>query len=507
MSAISVTEAFRRQAAETPDATAVSADAGRISYAELDAWSDAVARLLVEQAAVEPGDRVAVSLERSPQLVTALLGVLKAGAAYLPIATAEPQLRLADILSDAEPAATLCDQSLNPRFAAWRAPCLPVPQRPDGPRRRAPFAGPQISPQDLAYLMYTSGSTGRPKAVMVEHRNIANLALRPAYASVGPGDAILQISPAAFDAATFEIWGALLNGARVALAPPGQVLAEDLGGLLRRERVTVCFLTAALFHRQIDVDPAAFGALRTVISGGEVLSPAHLRALRAAVPGCRIVNAYGPTETTTFATWHEIGAGEDLSRPVPIGRPVQNVVAEVVGDDGRPVAAGNPGELWIGGSGVSRGYWRRPDLTAAAFVPGRWQGAEGRYYRSGDQARRRADGVIEFLGRRDGQFKLRGCRIEPGEIENALARHPCVRRAAVGVRQSPQGDRRLVAWVVPADTGIDRRALRAHLRERVPEYMVPAGFVALGELPVTANGKLDRRALPEPDWSSKALYV
>jgi amino acid adenylation domain-containing protein len=354
--------------------------------------------------------------------------------------------------------------------------------------------------------MYTSGSTGRPKAVVVEHRNITNLVTEPNFVDLRPDDRILQLAPVAFDAATFEIWGALLNGLTLVLAPPGQVQAEELGDLLRTRGVTVLWLTAALFHRQIDTDPTALAGLRTVLAGGDVLSVPHIRRLREAAPQLRIVNGYGPTETTTFACCHAIPRDEELGATVPIGRPLQNVTVRIVDAAGRPVPHGEAGELWIGGGGVSRGYWRRPELTAEKFVAA--QGPEGiRYYRSGDRARQRPDGVIEFLGRLDDQFKLRGFRIEPGEIENVLTEHPQVRTAAVGIRESHLGDRRLVAWVVPSGEALDKRALREHLRERVPEHMIPAGFVSLATLPITANGKTDRKALPEPDWRSKSLYV
>jgi amino acid adenylation domain-containing protein len=364
---------------------------------------------------------------------------------------------------------------------------------------------PVVAPEDLAYLMYTSGSTGKPKSVMVEHRNITNLVDRPNYVDITVDDRFLQLAPVAFDAATFEIWGALLNGARVVLAPPGVVQAEELGDLLRANEISILWLTAALFHRQIDVDVDAFKGLRTVMSGGDVLSVPHVRQLREAVPELQIVNGYGPTETTTFATCHRIGADEDLGGAVPIGSQLQNVEVVIVDAEGRPVPPGTPGELWIGGAQVSRGYWKRPALTEEKFVRGSWNG--DRYYRTGDQARKRADGVVEFLGRMDDQFKLRGFRIEPGEVENALTEHPQVRAAAVGVRTHPAGDRRLVAWVVKSGEELDKRALRTHMRETTPEHMMPAGFVVVDELPITSNGKTDRKALPEPDWSSRSLYV
>jgi amino acid adenylation domain-containing protein len=506
----SVTDLFRRRVAQTPDAVAVESGSDSLTYAELDAWSDELARLLVHRFRVVPGDRIAVCLERSPQLVAALLGVLKAKAAYLPIDVSEPDRRLADMLDDAEAVLVLCEWDTSPRFQIHGLTTVPVPPQAETASSGQPqteLSLPGAEPDDIAYLMYTSGSTGRPKAVVVEHRNITNLVTEPNFVDLSAEDRILQLAPVAFDAATFEIWGALLGGARLVLAPPGQVQAEELGDLLRETGITVLWLTAALFHRQIDTDPEALAGLRTVLSGGDVLSVAHIRQLQSAAPGLQIVNGYGPTETTTFACCHRVAPGEDLGATIPIGRPLQNVTVRIVDPAGLPVPDGTAGELWIGGGGVSRGYWRRPELTAEKFVIAGAELDGGRYYRSGDQARRRPDGVIEFLGRIDDQFKLRGFRIEPGEIENVLTEHPQVRTAAVGIRESHLGDRRLVAWVVPSGEQLDKRELRKHLRERVPEHMIPAGFVSLAELPITANGKTDRRALPEPDWQSKALYV
>ncbi|MFE4594559.1 amino acid adenylation domain-containing protein [Streptomyces laurentii] len=526
----SVVAAFRRRVAETPDSVAVSAGDDHLAYARLDAWAREVARVLAGTAGVRAGDRVAVCLDRSPGLVAALLGVLTAGAAFVPLSVDDPAARVAEVLGDAEASAVLCGPDDAERFAPYGIPVLQVPARPDGPVAEAPVAEapvadgitadgpaadvpasdvplPETAGDDLAYLMYTSGSTGRPKAVMVEHRNITNLVTGPNYVDLGPDDRVLQLAPVAFDAATFEIWGALLNGARLVLAPPRQVQAEELGTLLRHGGITVLWLTAALFHRQIEVDVKAFAGLRTVLAGGDVLSVPHIRELQSAVPDCRIVNGYGPTETTTFALCHRVDPHEDLGHSVPIGTPVQNVDVRIVDDTGAPLPDGTPGELWIGGAGVSRGYWRRPDLTEKAFTTTDSPAMSGRYYRSGDLAVRRPDGVVVFLGRNDDQFKLRGFRIEPGELESVLAGHAQVRSAAVGVRESHVGDRRLVAWVVPEGDTLDRRALRSYLRDLVPEHMLPAAFVALDALPVTGNGKTDRKALPTPDWTSRSIYV
>ncbi|KKD05040.1 AMP-binding protein [Streptomyces sp. WM6386] len=382
-------------------------------------------------------------------------------------------------------------------------------ETPSPPRGPVPLDGqpsegaPRSGPEDVACVMYTSGSTGRPKGVLVPHRAVLNLVHEPNYVTLDGHDRLLQLAPVAFDAATFEIWGALLNGARLEVAPAGPLGAEGLGGLLRERGITVLWLTAALFHRQIDFDAGSLSSLRVLLAGGDVLSVEHVRRLRAAAPGLRVVNGYGPTEATTFSLCHRIAPDEEFPRSVPIGVPVQGTEAQLRDDSGAVVPEGAEGELWIAGAGVGLGYWRRPDLTAERFVTD----ADGRtWYRTGDLARRRSDGVHEFLGRIDGQVKLLGHRVEPGEIENLLAGCPPIGQAAVGVRTNLVGDPKLVAWVTLTGP-LDRRALRARLRRELPEYMVPTLFAAVDALPVTANGKVDRNALPAPDWRRKENYV
>ncbi|MER6920886.1 amino acid adenylation domain-containing protein, partial [Streptomyces spiralis] len=428
------------------------------------------------------------------------------GAAYVPVDLGEAPGRLADMLDDAGARVALCDAAgralLAGRPLRTLDPAAMDPAAPAHPARSAPL--PDAGPEALACLMYTSGSTGRPKGVMVPHRAVVNLVTEPNYVRLGPADRLLQLAPVAFDAATFEIWGALLNGARVELAPPRTLGPAELGRLLDERGITVLWLTAALFHRQIETAPESLAGLRTLLAGGDVLSPGHVRRLRSAAPGLELVNGYGPTEATTFSLCHRIAPDEEFPRSVPIGRPVQNAAVELRDDSGSVVPDGDTGELWVAGAGVSLGYWRRPELTAERFVPD----ASGRlWYRTGDLARRRPeDRVVEFLGRADGQIKLHGHRVEPGEIEHALARHVSLRQAAVAVRTNHLGEDRLVAWVT-ADGPPDRRALRSFLRERLPGYMVPAVFLHVEELPVTKNGKVDRRALPDPDWRRKENYV
>ena len=500
-----VTEAFRQWADKSPDAVAVSSGTHHLTYAELDEWSDHLGRVLVHNG-VRPGDRVVVCLERSLELIAALLGVLKAGAAYVPVDPREPERRLSRILEDVQGSAALCGPGTAAGFTA-RAMYVLHPADPPYDAELDAVELPAVGARDLAYLMYTSGSTGMPKAVMVVHSSITNLVIEPSYVDLGPDDQLLQLAPVAFDAATFEIWGALLNGCRLVLAPDGPVQPDELGDLLHDNGITVLWLTAALFHRQIDIDPTALRGVRVVLSGGEVLSAPHVRALLDVVPQLQVVNCYGPTETTTFTTCYPIDPDDLPEHAIPIGRPIQNVTVHIVDGDGNPLPDGDIGEIWIGGAGVSAGYWHRDELTPTKFVHGGWSGAEGTYYRSGDLGRSRPDGVIEFLGRIDDQFKLRGFRIEPGEVENVLVAHPYVREAAVGLREDQRGDRRLVSWIVLSGNTPDRKALRAFVRDQLPEHMVPSAFVYLTALPITANGKVDRRALPAPDWATRSVYL
>ncbi|MGW3735394.1 amino acid adenylation domain-containing protein [Streptomyces sp. NPDC005148] len=495
-----IVQAFENQAAHTPDADAVVTDGDCLTYRDLGSRSDRLAAALHEGGVVR-GDRVIVLMERSVLLPVALLAVLKAGAVYVPLDAREPMERLALLADDTGAKAAICDP-VDVGLVRELGLAAFDPADSGATAKSAWSVG--LRPGDLAYLMYTSGSTGRPKGVMIEHRNVVNLVTRPTYCDFDENDRVLQLAPIAFDAATFEIWGPLLNGGCLVMAPPGQVLPDAMGDLLRKYGVTKLWLTAALLHRQVDVDVDALRSVGTVLAGGDVLSVPHVRKLREAAPETVLVNGYGPTETTTFACCHRVGADETLADSVPIGRPIQNVRVRVVGEDGDDVAHGSTGELWIGGQGVGRGYWRREELTAEKFA----DDGRGPVYRSGDLVRRRPDGLLEYLGRIDGQLKLHGRRIEPGEVEHALVRHSGVRQAAVARRTNHLGDDKLVAWMVLARPGgIDRKDLRRHLTGFLPNFMVPAAFVEIDHLPLTSNGKVDRRALIVPDWRERAIYV
>jgi amino acid adenylation domain-containing protein len=485
-----VVDVFRDRAREDPGAVAVDLEGVRLSYRELDERSDRIARRLVALG-VSPGARVGVLLRRSLDAYASLLAVLKAGAAYVALEPDWPPARVALIAGDAGVGVTITEESLRPRLPADCG----VLELGDGlPDDEEGAQLPQdLDPASAAYVAYTSGSTGDPKGVEVPHRAVVRLVRGQDYVRFGPGETFLAAAPMAFDASTFEIWGALLNGARLAVFPPEPLTADAVDEVVRRQRVTTLWLPAGLFHRFIDLELDTLRAVDQLIAGGDVLSPAHVRrALELMRPDAALVNGYGPTETTTFTCTHRLDAAEADDGPVPIGTPLANTSVVVVDQTGRSVPPGHTGELWIGGDGVASGYLGAEALTAERFVPG--PGGE-RFYRSGDLARARAGGAVEFCGRRDRQLKIRGHRVEPAEVERALAAHPDVAEVAVEADADSEGQSRLVAYYATRTGAADWRALRAWVSERLPAAYVPSRWNELGELPLTANGKVDRARL------------
>ena len=352
---------------------------------------------------------------------------------------------------------------------------------------------------DLAYVTYTSGSTGAPKGVAVTHRNVVRLVRGTSYARFGPDEVVLQLTALSFDVSTFEIWGALLNGGRLVMAPPDVPSVDELGALLTRHGVTTLWLSAGHFEQVVDTRVEILQPLRQLLVGGDVVSPPHVRRVLSALPALSVINGYGPTEGTTFTCCHPITTAPPPGRSVPIGRPIANTRVYVLDRRRRLVPIGVPGELWIAGDGVAQGYVRRPELTAERFVVQALSPTlEERLYRTGDLVRWLGDGTIEFIGRLDDQVKIRGFRVELGEIEATLARHPRVQSASVVARHTPGGEARLVGYVVGAEP-LDPRELREFLQRALPPYMIPTTFVGLDRLPLSASGKVDRRALPEPE--------
>ncbi|KGV18152.1 D-alanine--poly(phosphoribitol) ligase, subunit 1 [Burkholderia pseudomallei MSHR4503] len=498
---------FEAQAARTPDATAIVDGATTLDYRALDARANRIAHALAH-AGVRAGDRVALHLEPSIGLVAAQLAVLKLGAAYVPVDVGNPPARKAFVAQDSGARLVLGDAALD-----WPA-AAGVPQRDlaallAGPwPSDAPARAPQCGGDTPAYVMYTSGSSGQPKGVLVTHRGIARLAVNSGYATFDASDRFAFASNPAFDASTFEVWTALLNGASIGIVKRDDLL--DLGALagkLSSIGVTCLFLTTALFNRCVSFDPAMFARLRCVISGGERADPAVYRKVLEAGPPRHLLNAYGPTETTTFAAVWEAEPGTLAAQAAPIGRPIGNTSVYVLDAYGAPVPVGVTGEIHIGGPGVAQGYLNRPALSAERFVRDPFVGGDARMYRTGDLGRWRPDGMLDCIGRADFQVKIRGFRIELGEIEACLLEHGALAQAAVLARDDGDdggdGGKTLVAYYVPRAGHEDGApALRAHLAARLPEYMVPAAYVRLPAMPLTPNGKLERRALPAPDERS-----
>ncbi|HHK8207073.1 TPA: amino acid adenylation domain-containing protein, partial [Serratia marcescens] len=485
---------FEQWAQRTPDAVAVVNDRDSLSYAQLNAHANQLAHQLIAQG-VRPGDRVATSLERSVSLVIAQLAILKAGAAYVPLDPHLPVARQAWIIGDSGASLILCDRDID-REIAGEIACLRIDRLRQNPTHdpAVPRAG-----DAPAYIMYTSGSTGTPKGVMVTHQGILRLAINNRFASFERGDRFAFAANPAFDASTLEMWGALLNGASLAIIAP-EVLteAEALAAALVRQGINVLFLTTSLFNQYAHSIAATLAQLKYLLSGGEAADPhAFARMLKEAGP-VRLINAYGPTECTVFATTATIERVDPWQR-LPIGRPIGNTRIYLLDEHGQPVPLGATGEIYIAGPGVALGYLNRAELTAERFLADPFNPGE-RMYRTGDLARYLADGNIDYLGRNDRQVKIRGFRIECGEIEARVAGHPAVREAVVDVLGEAD-NKRLVAWVVP-EADADRQTLAVTLRQylagMLPEFMLPAAWVALDTLPLTPNGKLDRRALPEP---------
>ncbi|MGW2046484.1 amino acid adenylation domain-containing protein, partial [Streptomyces sp. NPDC001858] len=519
---VAVHELFERQVAQTPDDVAVTGDDGVLTYAELNARADRLASQLL-RCGVEAESRVAVLQSRSVGVVVSSLAVLKAGGAYVPIDANQPAARSEFILSDTSAIALLTDRdpedipftvdlpvirvSLGGEAAGVRVEVevggeaeaeAEVDTEPTEGRSAA-----TVDPEQLVYVMYTSGSTGKPKGVANTHRNVVHLAA-DSYWRSGRHERVLMHSPYAFDASTFEIWTPLLTGGRVVVAPAGPLDAADLAQVITEQEVTGLFVSAGLFRVLAEEHPACFRGVREIWAGGDVVSPAAVRRVLQACPGTVVANEYGPTETTVFSAVNPLrDPAEVPQNAVPIGRPLWNTQLYVLDDAMRPVPTGVSGELYIGGDGLARGYLNRPELTADRFVANPFGRPGTRIYRTGDVVRWLVDGTMEFVGRVDDQVKVRGFRIEPGEIEAVLTGHEQVGEAAVILREDQSGDKRLVAYVVPgADApgdDLDVRALRGHAAERLPDYMVPSAFVVLDGLPLTVNGKLDRRALPAPE--------
>ena len=494
-------ELFAAQAAATPTAVALEQQGRTMDYAELDARSTRLAAYL-QALGVGHETPVALMVERSFEMVVGLLGILKAGGAYLPLDPANTPVRLEFMLADAAAPVLLTQAALRPRLPPYTGRVVALDS--DWPAVDASTAPARTfaTARSLAYLVYTSGSTGRPKGTSIEHRGVVRLVKDTGFMALGPELVFLQYAPISFDASTLELWGPLLNGGRLVIAPPGLQSLADLGRVIRGSGVNALWLTSALFNQMVATELDSLRQVRQILAGGEALSVQHARRmLDAMTPDGCLINGYGPTENTTFTCTYRMTPETVLGDTVPIGRPISNTAVYILDPRRQPVPVGVWGELYIGGDGLSRGYLHQGELTERAFVPDPFAGTPGaRLYRSGDQVRWNEDGQIEFGGRIDRQVKLFGLRLELGEIEAALRRHPRIQEAVAGVLGELVEARRLVAWVVGRG-GVPPPAeqLRAYLRELLPASAVPSVFVVLPSLPLTANGKVDHSALPAPE--------
>ncbi|WP_445282548.1 non-ribosomal peptide synthetase [Streptomyces sp. DSM 118148] len=494
MGSTSIHERFAAQARRAPDAVAVSAGDLRLTYRQLDERANRLAhRLLL--AGVKPGDPVAVLMERSADVVVAILAALKAGAFYLPLHSAYPLPQMQQIVDRVGSPVMLTDLSSEARgLPRTRQIILPAG---DPVTAEAPAGDPRVpvGPDAPAYVIHTSGSTGEPKGVEVSHRGVLGLA----DDSCWDGEAhqrILALAPYAFGVSTYELWVPLLRGGQIVLPPPGDLDVRTVRRLISAHDITALHVTAGLFRLFADEAPDSFASVREVLTGGDVISPTAVKRVLDACPGLVVRAMYGATEVSSFAACATLTAPYEPTAVIPVGHPLDTVEARLLDERMRPVADGAIGELYIAGDRLALGYHRRPDLTAERFVEDpRTPGS--RMYRTGDLMRRGPKG-LEFAGRVGDQIKIRGFRVEPAEVEHVLARQPGVAHAAVVAQEQEGGERRLVAYLVPKTPGLDEAGLRKAVAAVLPDYMVPAAFVELAGLPMTANGKLDRAALPAP---------
>lgn len=479
---------------ETPDAVAVVSGESRMTYRRLDEESDRVAGLLLETG-VRPEEPVALLMERSATLFAAVLGVLKAGACYLPLHDAYPDERMARILELAGNPVVLADP---PSASARTLPGVEpmIVEAGGGPAREVPAVPTAAAgPGSPAYVMFTSGSSGEPKGVVVSHANVLDLVSDPCWDS-GHHRSVLMVAPHAFSVSAYEILVPLLRGGTVVTAPSGPVGVSDLARLIREHGISGMHLTAGLFRVLAEEDPGCLSGLREVLTGGDTVSADAVRSVMLACPDLVVRTTYGATETTLFTVSAPVASPPAPGSRLPVGLPMAGVGAHVLDDALRPVPDGEKGELHLDGPRLALGYLDRPDITAERFTEPT-DGSGRRTYRTGDLVRRRSDGVIEVVGRVDQQVKIRGFRVEPGEVEAALSRMPEIAHATVVPQDFPPGGTGLAAYVVPvAGRTVDLDGARDLVRRLLPEYMVPSAFAVMSALPLTPNGKVDRSALP-----------
>ena len=491
-----IASVFERQVRETPFATALVSDEKTLTYDELNRQSNQVAHWLMRLGS-KPETLIGLCMERSLETYVVMLGIVKAGAAYVPLDPAYPAPRLEFLIKDSAVSFVLTTEKLRKLLPASRAKVISLDQIWKDISSAKDF-NPEVksSAENLVYLMYTSGSTGAPKGAMITHRGVVRLVKNNWFCDLSVGQTFLQFAPLSFDASTWEIWGALLNGARLAVCTSPAPSLEELGTAIRQHRTSVLWLTASLFHQVVDHAPDILRPVKTLLAGGDVLMPDRVvKALNFLEDGT-VVNGYGPTESTTFTCCHPMRSADQVGASVSIGRPIANTQVYILNEEMELLPPGIAGELFIAGDGLARGYINQPDLTAEKFVPHPFSSEPGeRLYRTGDLVRHGIDGAISFIGRVDNQIKIRGYRVEMGEIESVLRQHPQVNEVAVAVRGTAE-NKRLIAFVTSRqDRELRSAELKQFLQSRLPEFMVPSSILVLEKIPLKTSGKIDYVAL------------
>ncbi|CAD5971665.1 Gramicidin S synthase 2 [Planktothrix agardhii] len=514
---------FEEQVKRTPDAVAVVCSEQKLTYNELNCRANQLAHYL-RKLGVKPDELVGICLERSLDMIVGLLAILKVGGAYVPIDPDYPQERISFMLQDTQVKIILTCESLQNSLPNHQTIviCLDKDWQQIN-QASLENLNSTVSADNLAYVIYTSGSTGIPKGVIVTHQAVNRLVLNTNYIQFTPDDRVVQASNIAFDAATFEIWGALLNGAKIIIIAKSVLLSpQELALSLKENQISVLFLTTAFFNQLANLVPQAFSSLRCLLFGGEAVEPKWVQEVLEKGAPQRLLHVYGPTENTTFSSWYLVENVASTATTIPIGKAIANTQIYLLDKNLQPVPIGVVGELHIGGMGLAKGYLNRPELTQEKFIPNPFEKDEvipptplnkdgnepSKLYKTGDLARYLPDGNIEYLGRIDNQVKIRGFRIELGEIEALLNQNEDVQSACVIAREDNPGDKRLVAYLVPQpEIILTIDEIRQFLKAKLPDYMVPNAFVILEALPLTPNGKIDRRALPVPDLQSQGEYI
>ncbi len=505
-------ELFEEVALASPLAVALTYQGADLSYGELNRRANCGARRL-RALGVGPESLVGLGTGRSFESIIGLLAIVKAGGAYVPLDLTYPRERLNFMLRDTHPDVVVTGLDEIGADAPWARMVRVTKDVAEFDGESDENLGVEVDPRNAAaYVMYTSGSTGRPKGVVIEQRSIVRLVCGSDFMTISPLDTFLQLAPISFDASTLEIWGALLNGARLVIMPPGPPSLKDIGRMIEQERVTTLWLTSGLFNAMVDEQLPSLATVRNMLAGGDVLSPTHVEKFLDAHRSSILINGYGPTEGTTFTCCHSMRYGDPIGKTVPIGRPISKTRVLILDESLNQVSLGEAGELYIGGEGVARGYLNQPELTAERFVRNIYStDPSDVMYRSGDLVRVRPDGALEFLGRKDSQVKIRGFRVELGEVEASLQQHPAVRHAIAIVVENGIADKTIHAfWTAKAGGIAESNEVLQAAGERLPSYMLPASLTRLDSLPFTQNGKVDRKQLLEVaqrNVSREATYV